>query len=296
MTYGATLVSLKTPDRAGRIAEIVLGYDDLDSYRSGASYIGATVGRYANRIAGASFTLDGVKYGLTANNGRNSLHGGGKGFDKQVWEAERIGDDAVRMRYVSADGEEGYPGRLTVQATYSLDEDDTLSITYEATTTAPTPVNLVNHAYFNLTGDRTKSILGHELTIAASSSTPVDESLIPTGEIRPVAGTPFDFRVPTTIGARIGGDYDHNWVLDKPTGPAAILTDPESGRSVEVRTTQPGLQVYSGTFLDAPRTGICLETQHFPDSPNQATFPNTILRPGEIYRQTTTFAFRRIRA
>lgn len=308
MTYGATLVSLKTPDRAGRIADILLGFDSLAPYLSGTSYLGATVGRYANRIADARFSLDGVSRQLAANDGRNSLHGGTKGFDKRVWTAEIAGDGAVRMRYLSADGEEGYPGQVAAQATYRLGEDDTLSIAYEATTTAPTPVNLVNHAYFNLTGDRTKDILGHELRVEASSFTPVDATLIPTGEIRPVAGTPFDFRTPQMIGARIaapdeqlgrGHGYDHNWVLDKPApgalSLAAIATDPESGRRLEVRTTQPGMQFYSGNFLSgtpfARRTGLCLETQHFPDSPNHATFPDTVLKPGETYRETTVFAF-----
>jgi len=307
MTYGATLVSLKTPDRTGRTADILLGFDDLASYLSGTSYLGATVGRYANRIADARFSLNGVSHQLAANDGRNSLHGGAKGFDKRVWKAEAAGDGTVRMSYVSADGEEGYPGQVSAQATYRLGEDDTLSVTYEATTTAPTPVNLVNHAYFNLTGDRSKDIIGHQLRVAASSFTPVDATLIPTGEVRPVAGTPFDFRTPQLIGARIAGPdeqlvrghgYDHNWVLDKPTpgalSLAAIVTDPESGRSLEVRTTQPGIQFYSGNFLDgvfSRRTGLCLETQHFPDSPNHANFPDTILRPGETYRETTLFAF-----
>jgi len=314
MTYGATLVSLKTPDRAGKLAGIVLGFDSLSPYLSGPAYLGASVGRYANRIADARFSLDGVSYQLAANDGRNSLHGGTKGFDKRIWTAEIAGDGAVRLHYVSAAGEEGYPGQLTAQVTYRLGEDDTLSIAYEATTTAPTPVNLVNHAYFNLTGDRSKSILGHQLKIAASSFTPVDATLIPTGELKPVAGTPFDFRTSQVIGARIeapdeqlvlGHGYDHNWVLDKPTpgalSLAAIVIDPDSGRSLEVRTTQPGIQFYTGNFLDgrsvpggsvfARRTGLCLETQHFPDSPNHAKFPTTILTPGETYRETTVFAF-----
>lgn len=308
MTYGATLVSLKTPDRAGKLADILLGFDSLAPYLSGTSYLGATVGRYANRIANARFTLGGVAYPLAANNGPNSLHGGTKGFDKRVWKVESAGDGAVKMSLLSADGEEGYPGQVAAQATYRLGEDDSLSITYEATTTAPTPINLVNHAYFNLTGDRSKDVLGHEVMIAASAFTPVDATMIPTGEIRPVAGTPFDFRMAQTIGARIampdeqlglGHGYDHNWVLDKSSpgalSLAAIVVEPQSGRRLEVRTTQPGVQVYSGNYLNgapfARRTGLCLETQHYPDSPNHATFPNTVLKPGETYRETTVFAF-----
>jgi aldose 1-epimerase len=308
MTYGATLVSLKTPDRSGKLADIVLGFDSLAPYLSGTSYLGATVGRYANRIANARFTVGGDAHQLAANDGPNNLHGGTKGFDKRVWKVESADNGAVRMRYVSADGEEGFPGQVAAQATYRLGEDDSLSITYEATTTAPTPVNLANHAYFNLTGDRTRDVLGHEVMIAASAFTPVDATLIPTGEIRPVAGTPFDFRTARTIGARIaipdeqlgrGHGYDHNWVLDK-SAPgalslAAIVIDPQSGRRLEVRTTQPGVQVYSGNYLSgapfARRTGLCLETQHFPDSPNRPSFPDTILKPGETYRETTIFFF-----
>ncbi len=318
MTYGAALVSLKTPDRAGNLQNIILGFDSLDPYVAGVPYFGATVGRYANRIAGGRFVLDGKSYQLPQNNGPNSLHGGTRGFDKRVWKAQPVETPtgpSLRLTYVSAAGEEGYPGELTAHVTYRLDDDDTLTIDYEATTTAPTPVNLANHAYFNLTGNPERTILNHVLQINADRFTPVDATLIPTGEMRAVAETPFDFRMPHSIGSRInakdeqlrlGGGYDHNWVLNSGgTGSlrlAAVLTDPDSGRSLEIRTTQPGLQFYSGNFLDGKpagagtvfqyRTGLCLETQHFPDSPNQPGFPSTILRPGQTYSQTTTLTFR----
>jgi aldose 1-epimerase len=317
MTYGATLVSLKTPDRAGHSKNIILGFDTLDSYVAGVPYFGGTVGRYANRIAGGQFSLDGKSYQLPQNNGPNSLHGGNRGFDKRVWKAQPIETAAgptLRLTYVSAAGEEGYPGELTAHVTYRLSNDDTLAIEYTATTTAATPVNLANHAYFNLTGDPERTILGHMLKINADRFTPVDATLIPTGELRNVAGTPFDFRTAQSIGSRIndkdeqlglGGGYDHNWILmqrrPRSLEPAAELADPESGRSIEFRTTQPGLQFYSGNFLDGKpagagtvfkyRTGLCLETQHFPDSPNQSSFPSTILRPGQIYSQQTVLTF-----
>ena len=317
MTYGAAIVSLKTPDRQGRLQNIVLGFDTLAPYLAGVPYFGATVGRYANRIAKGRFVLDGKAYQLPTNDGPNALHGGLKGFDKRVWAGAVMNTPAgpaLRLTYVSADGEEGYPGRLTVHATYMLGDDDTLTIAYDATTTAATPVNLANHAYFNLTGDPSRTILAHVLTINADKITPVDATLIPTGELRAVAGTPFDFRKPEQIGARIeakdeqlerGHGYDHNWILDKPQAGAltlaAVLSDPASGRSLEIRTTQPGLQFYSGNFLDgkpaghgtvfAHRTGLCLETQHFPDSPNQAAFPSTILRPGQAYSEKTVLSF-----
>ncbi|HEX4241076.1 MAG TPA: aldose epimerase family protein [Steroidobacteraceae bacterium] len=317
MTYGAALVSLEAPDRDGRLANVVLGFASLDPYLAAVPYYGATVGRYANRIANGRFTLDGRTYRLAQNNGPNSLHGGTRGFDKHVWSADAVepGRPALRLTYVSADGEEGYPGQLTAHVTYRLTDDDSLSIEYEAATTAPTPVNLANHAYFNLSGDPQTTILDHVLTLEAERFTPVDASLIPTGELRTVADSPFDFRLPHVIGTRIddsdpqlvlGRGYDHNWVLSK-TGSrepelAAVLTDPRSGRSMEVRTTQPGLQFYSGNFLDgkpsgsgsvfAYRTGLCLETQHFPDSPNHPAFPSTILRPGQTYRETTVLSFR----
>jgi aldose 1-epimerase len=319
MTYGASIVSLKTPDRNGHLQNIVLGFDTLDPYLAGVPYYGATVGRYANRIAQARFTLDGATYNLVANDGPNSLHGGARGFDKRVWKAATALSNSLMLTYVSAAGEEGYPGQLTAHVTYRLLEDDSLSIEYEATTSAPTPVNLTNHAYFNLSGDPTRSILEHKLTINADRFTPVNATLIPTGELRAVAGTPFDFRNEAVIGARIGADdaqlkagrgYDHNWVLNAAQGNAlrfaALLADPVSGRVLEVRTTQPGLQFYSGNFMNGKqagegsvygyRTGLCLETQHFPDSPNQPAFPSTILRPGETYVQKTVLHFRALKA
>jgi len=317
MTYGATLVSLKTPDRAGHLKNIVLGFDSVAPYVAGVPYFGATVGRYANRIAGGRFSLDNKVYQLALNDGPNSLHGGAKGFDKRIWTAtprETKEGSALDLAYVSAAGEEGYPGQLTTRVTYLLGNDNTLAIEFQATTTAATPVNLANHAYFNLTGDFDHPILDHVLAINADRFTPVDATLIPTGELRAVAGTPFDFRTPHVVGSRIGANdeqlhlghgYDHNWVLSKPSAGAmtwaARLSDPGSGRSLEVRTTQPGVQFYSGNFLDGKpagkgtvfnhRTGLCLETQHFPDSPNHPSFPSTILRPGETYSEKTVLAF-----
>ena len=318
MTYGAGLVSLKTPDRAGKLRNIILGFDSLTPYAAAVPYFGATVGRYANRIAGGRFVLDGNSYQLPQNNAPNSLHGGNRGFDKRVWTAaqpiETPTDVSLSLTYVSAAGEEGYPGELTAHVTYRLDDDDTLMIEYEATTTAATPVNLANHAYFNLTGDPDRTILNHVLQINADRFNPVDSTLVPTGELRPVADTPFDFRKPRPIGSRIdlkdeqlrvGGGYDHNWILNSDgtnaLKEAAVLIDPASGRSVGIRTTQPGLQFYSGNFLGGKsrgagavfkfRTGLCLETQHFPDSPNRPSFPSTILRPGEVYLQKTVLRF-----
>jgi aldose 1-epimerase len=320
MTYGATLVSLTAPDRAGRFKNIVLGFDALEPYLAAGAYYGATVGRYANRIAKGRFTLDGKSYQLPTNDGPNSLHGGTRGFDKRVWKAEALPasrGNGVQLTYVSVAGEEGYPGELTARAIYRLDDEDNLQIEYGASTTAPTPVNLVNHAYFNLTGDPSVPVLDHVLTINADRFTPVDATLIPTGELRAVAGTPFDFRTPQAVGARIGDQdeqlrlghgYDHNWVLNKTTPGmtlAAVVTDPKSGRSLEVRTTQPGVQFYTGNFMNgkraaggsvfAYRTGLCLETQHFPDSPNQPSFPSAILRPGQVYSQKTVFTVRVVR-
>jgi aldose 1-epimerase len=318
MTYGAALVSLRTPDSAGRFSSIILGFDTLDPYLAGVPYFGATVGRYANRIANGRFTLDGKSYQLPQNNGPNSLHGGIRGFDKRVWQAEPLETPtgaALRLSYLSAAGEEGYPGEVSARVTYRLNNDDSLAIEFEATATAATPVNLANHAYFNLTGDPQRTILDHVLTINADRFTPVNATLIPTGELRAVAETPFDFRSSRVIGdhisdkdeqLRLGGGYDHNWVLNKAAPGsltlAAVLSDPQSGRSVEVRTTQPGLQFYSGNFLDGKpagtgtnfkyRTGLCLETQHFPDSPNRPDFPSTILRPGKVYSEKTVLVFR----
>jgi aldose 1-epimerase len=315
-SFGATLVSLKAPDRAGRLANIVLGFDSLAPYLAGVPYFGAVVGRYGNRLANARFTLDGKTYPLAANNGPNNLHGGLRGFDKRVWSAQAIvesGGAAVKFTYVSADGEEGFPGELTAQVTYSL-RPGALAISYEATTTGPTVVNLTNHAYFNLSGDLTAPILDHRVMIAADRFTPVDANQIPIGEIRAVKDTPFDFTTATAIGTRIDQDdeqlgygrgYDHNWVLNAGGGAvatAAIVEDPASGRVLEVQTSEPGVQFYTGNFLDgrpagegtvyAHRTGFCLETQHFPDSPNQPGFPSTVLRPGETYRSQTVLVFR----
>ncbi|HUK01190.1 MAG TPA: aldose epimerase family protein [Steroidobacteraceae bacterium] len=318
MTYGATIVSLKTPDRAGRLQNIVLGFDSLEPYLAGVPYFGATVGRYANRIAQGRFELEGKRYELPRNDGPNTLHGGLRGFDKRIWTAEPLPVPkgvALRLTYVSVAGEQGYPGTLTAHVTYRLGDDDALTIEYQARTSAATPVNLANHAYFNLSGDPRGTILQHVLEISASRFTPVDAHLIPTGELKSVAGTPFDFREPQSIGSRISADdeqlrlghgYDHNWVLDRKRSgelaPAAVLSDPASGRVLEIRTTQPGVQFYSGNFLDgkpagsgsafAYRSGLCLETQHFPDSPNEPSFPSTILQPGQTYRETTVLSFR----
>lgn len=315
-TFGATLVSLTEPDRQGHLANVVLGFDSVDPYVRGVPFYGAIIGRYGNRIAGGRFSLDGRAYQLSINDGSNSLHGGARGFDKRLWTAvaaETRDGPSLKLTYVSADGEEGYPGKLTVHVTYTLHADNSLSISYQATTTKPTVVNLTNHAYFNLSGNPQTPILDHLLQIDAARFTPVDANLIPTGELRAVAGTPFDFTVATAIGARIGADdeqlrfgrgYDHNWVLDRSgtLATAAVLTDPASGRVMEVRTTEPGLQFYSGNFMDGRpagtgtvfqhRTGLCLETQHFPDSPNHPAFPSTVLRPGQVYRSRTVLVFR----
>jgi aldose 1-epimerase len=317
ITYGGIIVSLKTPDRTGALGDIVLGFDSIAPYDAGSPYFGSIIGRYANRIAGASFTLGDSTYVLAANDGSNHLHGGDRGFDKRVWSGEAFQTDStvgVLFRYISPDGEEGYPGTLSVAVTYTLTDAGTLEIEYVATTDKATPVNLTQHSYFNLAGAGSGDILGHELMIAASGYTPVDSTLIPNGEIAPVEGTPFDFRTPTAIGARIAADhpqigrgpgYDHNFVLDR-TGDglelAARVTEPGSGRTLTIHTTEPGIQFYSGNFLDGTitgkggfvyghRSGFCLETQHYPDSPNQPTFPSTILDPGEEYRTRTVLAF-----
>lgn len=313
ITYGAIIISLATQDRAGRYDDIVLGYDSLEGYLKSSPYFGAIVGRYANRIAKGRFTIDGKPYQLPINNGPNSLHGGTRGLDKVVWQAEPFDDargQGVIMRHSSPDGDMGYPGTLDVKVTYTL-TDSLLTVDYEATTDKATPVNLSQHSYFNLSGG-SRDILGHQLQLNASRYTPVDSTLIPTGELASVAGTPFDFRTPTAIGARIneahdqvkkGGGYDHNFVLDG-TGMrvAARVTEPVTGRTMEIRTDQPGIQFYSGNFLDGSitgkggivyrhRWGFCLETQHFPDSPNHAAFPSTVLRAGEVYRTRTVFSF-----
>lgn len=321
--YGCIVLSIETPDRAGRMADVALGYPTLAEYLRETPYFGAVVGRYANRIAGGQFTLDGQTYTLAKNNDPGgqpcSLHGGLKGFDKVVWSAkgvEKPGAQGVRFERTSPDSEEGYPGNLRVAVTYWLTDDDEFRIDYEATTDRATPINLAQHTYFNLKGEGQGDILGHELTLHASRFTPVSAGLIPTGELRPVAGTPLDFTAPHAIGARIGADdeqlrygggYDHNWVLDRrPEGglqPAATVYEPTTGRVLEVLTTEPGIQFYCGNFLDGKLTGksgqpyvhrggFCLETQHFPDSPNQPAFPSTILRPGETWRSQTVYRFR----
>jgi len=315
ITYGARLVSLKTPDRSGHFADIVLGFDNMDGYLKENPYFGAVVGRYGNRIAKGAFTLDGKAYTLARNNGDNSLHGGVKGFDKVLWAARDVttsGAPGVEFTYLSPDGEEGYPGNLLAKVTYILSDDNQLKIEYSATTDKTTVVNMTNHAYYNLSG--APDILNHVLTIDADRFTPVDAGLIPTGELKPVQGTPFDFRKPTAIGARIndndpqlklGGGYDHNFVLNHPEremGLAARVTDPKSGRVLEVQTTEPGVQFYSGNFLDGTihgkgnkeygkRSGFCLETQHYPDSPNKPSFPSTVLRPNDRYTTTTVLRF-----
>jgi aldose 1-epimerase len=316
ITYGAIITSIRVPDRGGRFDDIVLGYDDLAGYLSKPSYFGAVVGRYGNRIARGRFTLDGKTYTLATNNGPNHLHGGRKGFDKVAWKGEPAsgaGTTSVTFRYTSRDGEEGYPGTLDARVTYVLTDRDELSFEYAATTDKPTVVNLTQHSYFNLSGGST-DILGHELTIDADRYTPVDATLIPTGQLASVQGTPFDFRRATAIGARIGqddeqlrhgGGYDHNFVINRHGEGlvhAARLVDPRSGRTLDVQTTEPGVQFYSGNFLDGSITGkggivykkrwaLCLETQHFPDSPNQPAFPSTVLRPGKEYRSKTVLTF-----
>jgi aldose 1-epimerase len=315
--YGGIVVSLMVPDRNGAFEDVVLGFDTLEDYVEKSPYFGCIAGRYANRIAKGRFTLDGVEYTLAQNDGENHLHGGIKGFDKVVWGAEEVkGDDAVglELTYLSKDGEEGYPGNLSVKVVYSLTDDDELRIEYFATTDGATVVNLTNHSYFDLAGGVSGDILDHELTIHADRFTPIDETLIPTGELRSVQGTPMDFSQAVAIGARIeqddeqlifGNGYDHNWVLDKPAGSLALAArvhEPTTGRVLEVYTTEPGIQFYAGNFLDGSitgkegrvyerRSGFCLETQHFPDSPNQPGFPSTVLRSGEEYAQTTTYKF-----
>ncbi len=313
MTYGATLVSLRLPDRRGAFADVNLGFDTLAGYLGEHPYFGVIVGRYANRIAKARFTLDGVEYQLAPNNNGNSLHGGLRGFDKVVWTAVPVqADDGVSLRltYLSQDGEEGFPGNLAVTVVYTLTNANELRIDYEATTDKKTPVNLTNHAYWNLKGEGRGDILDHVVCIEADRITEVDSpvTLIPTGEILPVAGTPFDFTSPHAIGERIGqveGGYDHNFILRGEDGALALaarVEEPESGRVLEIWTGQPAIQLYTGNFLDGTvvgkggkaylkHFGFCLETQHFPDSPNHPNFPSTILEPGQKYRTTTVHRF-----
>ena len=312
-TWGAGLVEMHVPDRRGVFSDVTLGFDELPNYLARHPHFGVTTGRFANRIAGGKFMLDGVTYHLATNNGANHLHGGVKGFDQKNWKAEKVnGDCAVRFSYTSADGEEGYPGTLQVAVTYSLTEANELRLDYEATTDKPTIVNLTNHAYWNLAGAGTGDILGHELRLHASRFVPVDEASIPTGGIDPVAGGPMDFTQPKTIARDFGqmvgkpGGYDHNFVIDRPNNGALTLAaevyEPGSGRVMAISTTEPGIQLYTGNYLNGTVTGkggkaypqhggLCLETQRFPDSPNQPHFPNTVLRPGEIYRTTTVHHF-----
>ena len=314
MTYGGILVSLEVPDRNGKLGDVVLGYDKLDGYIKNNPYFGAIVGRYGNRIAKGRFTLNGVLYQLTTNEGENHLHGGIKGFDKAVWNAEQVKTEeavGVKLTYLSKDGEQGYPGNLACTVIYTLTENDELKISYEATTDKATPINLTNHSYFNLTGG-TRDILGHELMLNADRFTPVDDRLIPTGELKSVKGSPMDFTKPETIGSRIGlvpgkdpGGYDHNYVLNSGGGSLALATkvyEPTSGRVMEIYTTEPGIQFYSGNFLDGSITGkagtvykkhygYCLETQHFPDSPNKPNFPSAILYPGRKYTHLAVHKF-----
>jgi aldose 1-epimerase len=318
--FGATIVALRVPDRAGKPADVVLGFDTLEGYENGKSYFGATVGRYANRIGGGAFAIDGKAYTLPKNNGNNTLHGGIVGFNKKVWKAREIATKdaaALELSYLSPDGEEGFPGNLSVKVVFTVAADrNELRIYYSATTDKDTVLNLSNHSYFNLAGEGNGDILDHVLTLHAKQFTPVDKTLIPTGELRNVAGTPMDFNTATPIGKRIndnyeqlvfGKGYDHNWVIARSGGGnsltiAAEAYDPKSGRTLEVLTTQPGVQFYSGNFLDGSakgkggkaygqRAAFCLETQHFPDSPNHPNFPSTLLKPGTAFHSETAFRF-----
>ncbi len=313
ITYGAILTDLLAPDRDGKAGDVVLGFDSLEGYLTRHPYFGSTVGRVGNRIAKGKFTLDGKEYSLAVNNGPNALHGGIKGFDKVVWKVEAADGRSIKLAYLSKDGEEGFPGDLAVTVTYSVTDDDALKIDYSATASGKaTPINLTNHTYFNLSGPASGSILKHEIMLNADKYTPVDDTLIPTGEIAPVAGTPLDFTAPTPIGSRIEqmkGDptgYDHNIVLrgsaDGKPALAARVYDPASGRQMEAYTTEPGVQFYTGNFLDGSvkgkggvayqqRQGFCLETQHFPDSVHHSNFPDTILKPGQTYTSTTLYKF-----
>src|SRR5688572_839244 len=320
ISFGGIVVSLRAPDREGRLDDVVLGYDSLDGYlRNNSPYFGAIIGRYANRIARGRFVLDGKEYALATNNRPNHLHGGVRGFDKVVWEGKefkRPDEAGVVFTYTSRDGEEGYPGTLTARVTYTLNDRNEFAVDYHATADKPTHVNLTHHSYFNLAGDGVCDILDHELMINADRFTPIDTTSIPTGVLAPVEGTAFDFRTATKIGARIEGNeeqlrngrgYDHNFVLKRDAGAGLVLAaravEPKSGRVLEVFTTEPGIQFYSGNFLDgsirgksghvySQRCGFCLESQHYPDSPNRKEFPSTILRPGEQYESRTVFAFR----
>jgi aldose 1-epimerase len=316
-TYGGAVVSLKVPDRAGKFDDVVLGFEDIEGYQKTTTYIGSLVGRYANRIARGRFSLNGTEYTLATNNGENHLHGGVRGFDKMVWKARPLaarGGQALELTYLSRDGEEGYPGNLTVRVVYTLTDANELKIDYYATTDKDTVVNLTNHNYYNLAGQGNGDILGHLLTLNAGRFTPTDAGAIPTGELRAVRGTPFDFTRATAIGARIeqdeeqlklGRGYDHNFVVNGRPGVlrlAARVTEPTTGRVMEVLTTEPGVQLYTGNYLDGSdvgkggkpyrhRYGFCLETQHYPDSPNRPAFPSTVLRKGGRFRSTTVYKF-----
>jgi aldose 1-epimerase len=315
--FGGKLISLWVPDRNGKLGDVVLGYDSAEQYIAGNPYFGALIGRYGNRIAKGKFTIEGKPYQLATNNGANALHGGPRGFHNVLWQKDTTDTTPGRtiLTYISKDGEEGYPGTLQARVTYTLTDDNELMIEYEATTDAATIVNLTHHSFFNLAGAGNGDILSHELMINADRFTPVDAGLIPTGELKPVKGTPFDFTIPSKIGERIntndeqlknGRGYDHNWVLVKNRNEfslAATVKEPTSGRVMEVWTTEPGLQFYSGNFLDGTdigkggkkyefRTAICLEAQHFPDSPNHPSFPSTVLKPGEVYKQKTIYKFK----
>ncbi len=317
ITFGGIIVSLKVPDKNGKLDDVVLGFGSPGDYVKNHSYFGALIGRYGNRIAKAKFTLDGKDYTLFANDGPNTLHGGKFGFDQKVWEADEAESEAGRalvLKYVSKDGEEGFPGTLSVKVRYSVTDSNELKIEYSAVTDKPTVVNLTQHSYFNLAGQGNGDILKHQLVLVADRFTPIDSTLIPTGELRPVEGTPMDFRMPMEIGARInqqdeqlvrGKGYDHNWVLSKKDSNialAASVYEPTTGRVMDVYTTEPGIQFYSGNFLNGTATGkgekvynyrygFCLETQHFPDSPNKPQFPSTVLRPGETYQTVTVYHF-----
>ena len=317
ITYGGRITSLRTPDKDGKMENVILGFDSIGQYEKENPFFGALVGRYGNRIAKGKFSLDGTEYKLAQNNGENSLHGGVKGFDKQVWDANtEEGDDSVKLilTYLSADMEEGFPGNLNTTVTYTLNKDNSLDVLYEAETDKKTVVNLTQHAYFNLSGDFSKLILDHMVEIDADTFIPVDSGLIPTGELRPVEGTPFDFREAKLIGndidadneqIKLGGGYDHCWVLNSQSAgyrSVASAYHPETGRNLEVLTDEPGIQFYTGNFLDgtlpapnggtyAQRSGFCLETQHYPDSPNQPEFPSVTLEPGDTYSTKTTFKF-----
>lgn len=315
--YGGIVTSIMTPDKNGKFEEVTLCMDSLDNYVKGNPFFGALVGRYGNRIAKGKFTLDGKDYTLVTNNMGNHLHGGKVGFDKVLWTATPVDGDepALKLTYTSKDGEEGYPGNLAVEVVYTLQKDNALKIDYQATTDKPTVVNLTNHTYFNLTGNAKRDILAHEVTINADRFLPVDKTLIPTGKLQPVAGTPFDFTKSAVVGARIddstdvqiqyGGGYDHAWVFSDTSNtlkPIATIYEPTSGRTMNVSTTEPAVQFYTGNFLNGSvtgkggvvygkRFGLCLETEHYPDSPNQPAFPTTVLRPGQTYKTTTVYQF-----